>query len=450
MEYLPQGPRSNLRKSSDKWTLVCLVLFLIAGAEFVVRGPIRAVQSATGFNDFLAPYIQANAWTRGLDPYSPLTLLRLWPTGAAQFVFLPTEVEDGSLIARRGIPTAYPITALVLIAPLSRLPWRGAYALWLAINLALFVTMLYALVELAGFSYRSWQAILLVASTLALAPFHTGIVTANVALVVIELGVIAVWTARSRYDLLTATLLAISIGLKPQIGLCFFLYYLLRRRWNLVAITFAPLVIVAGLGLLRMRLSHTLWLSSYINDNRVLLQRGILANFTPINPLRFGLTNLQVVLYPVAGPDFANILAASLGIILLILWAFGMHRIRHQDNLELLGLSAIVVVSLLPIYHRFYDAALLVLPLCWLFVSFRTSRILAVLSILLMLPFLVPGGTILQTLQTGGSIPDTLANRWWWQMFVMPHEVWTLLLLAILLLYEMICGMPNRNKRSAM
>jgi hypothetical protein len=444
MEYLPQGPRSNLPKPGNKWTVVCLVLFLIAGAEFVVRGPIRAVQSATGFNDFLAPYIQANAWARGLDPYSPATLLRLWPTGAAQFVFLPIEVEDGSLIAKRGIPTAYPITALVLIAPLSRLPWRVAYALWLTINLALFATMLYALMALAGFSYRSWEAILLVAATLALAPFHTGIVTANVALVVIELGVIAVWTARSRYDLLTATLLAISIGLKPQIGLCFFLYYLVRRRWNLVGITFVLLIVVTGLGLLRMQLSHTLWLSSYINDNRVLLQRGTLANFTSINPLRFGLTNLQVVLYPVAGTlGLANILAASLGIILLTLWAFGMHRMHHHDELELLGLSAIVVISLLPIYHRFYDAALLVLPLGWLFVSFRMSRILAVLSILLMLPFLIPGGTILQTLQNGGSISDTLANRWWWQMFVMPHEVWMLLLLAILLLYEMISGITD-------
>src|SRR5579863_6192244 len=127
MEYSPQGPRSNLRKSSDKWTVVCLILFLIAAAEFAVRGPIRAVQSATGFNDFLAPYIQANAWTRGLDPYSPATLLRLWPAEAVQFVFLRTEVEDGSLIAKRGIPTAYPITALVLIAPISRLPWGVAY-----------------------------------------------------------------------------------------------------------------------------------------------------------------------------------------------------------------------------------------------------------------------------------------------------------------------------------
>ena len=450
MEYLPQGPRSNLYKPGKEWTFVCLVLFLIAGAEFVVRGPVRAVQSATGFNDFLAPYIQANAWTRGLDPYSPWTLLRLWPAGAAQFVFLPKEVEDGSLIAKRGIPTAYPITALVLIAPLSRLPWRVAYGLWLTINLALFVAMLYALIALTGVSYRSWEGVLLIASTLALAPFHTGIVTANVALVVIELGVIAVWTARSRYDLLTATLLAISIGLKPQIGLCFFLYYLLRRRWNVVGITFALLALVAGLGLLRMQLSHTLWLSSYINNNRVLLQRGILANFTPINPLRFGLTNLQVVLYPVAGLGLANILAASLGLILLTLWAVGMHRMRHHDNSDFLGISAIVVISLLPIYHRFYDAALLVLPLGWLFVSFRRSRTLAVLLILLMLPFLVPGGTILQTLQTSGSISDTIANRWWWQMFVMPHEVWTLLLLAILLLYEMICGMTGLKKKSAM
>src|SRR5271166_2418856 len=229
-EALPPG--AGIKSTSNKWTALCLALLLLAGTEFVLRGPVRAIQTATQFNDFLSPYIQADAWTRGLDPYSPQTLLRLWPEGAAHFLFLPKEVADGTLIAKRGIPTAYPITSLVLIAPLSWLPWRLAYALWLAINLGLFSVMLWALLALAGLSYREPAAILLVAVTLALAPFHTGIVTGNVALVAVELGVIAVWTARQGYDILTAALLAISTGLKPQIGLCFLLYYLARRRWR--------------------------------------------------------------------------------------------------------------------------------------------------------------------------------------------------------------------------
>src|ERR1700722_1432004 len=84
---------------NSKWTTVCLILLLLAMAEFLVRGPIRAVQTATHFNDFLSPYIQAKALVKGLDPYSPQVLLQLWPPQAPHFLFLPKEVANGTLVA---------------------------------------------------------------------------------------------------------------------------------------------------------------------------------------------------------------------------------------------------------------------------------------------------------------------------------------------------------------
>jgi hypothetical protein len=427
-----------MARTVDKWTALCFVLLLVAGAEFVVRGPVRAIRTATQFNDFLSPYIQANAWVHGLDPYSPETLLRLWPAGAPHFSFLAKEVANGSLIANRGIPTAYPVTSLVLIAPVSLLSWHLAYSLCLTANLALFLIMLWALVELAGFSWREPLAVLLVAATLALAPFHTGIVTANVALVAVELGVIAVLTGRKGYDTATAALLAVSVGLKPQIGLCFLLYYLSRRRWRVFGLTLAGLSLLAGLGLLRLGLGHTPWLGNYLNDNHILLETGILANFTPINPTRFGLINLQVVLYPmVESVNMANRLAVSIGALFLVVWGVGTWRRRVQGDFELLDLSAVAILSLLPIYHRFYDATLLVLPLCLAFSWFRKARLFGSLCLLLMLPFLIPGGTLLETMQASGHIPLRFASRWWWETIVMPHQVWMLFFLSILLLVEM-------------
>jgi hypothetical protein len=431
-----------------KRVVLCLVLLLAASAEFVVRGPVRAVQLAAQFNDFLAPYIQASAWVHGRDPYSPETLLRLWPEDAIHFSFLPREVADGSIIAKRGIPTGYPVTSLVLLTPFSLLSWTHAYALWLALNLFLFGVMLRALVGLAGVPYRDPSAILLVAATLALAPFHTGIVTGNVALVAVELGVIAVWTARKGYDVAAAVLLVVSAGLKPQVGICFLLYYLVRRRWRIVGPTLAGLVLITGTGLLRLQAGHTPWLQNYLNDNRVLLETGILANFTAINPTRFGLVNLQVVLYPLLGRvRAANGVAAVAGLLLLAAWLAGMRRTRARADLELLDLSAIAVVSLLPVYHRFYDAALLVLPLCWVFASFRRARSWGVLSLLLMLPFAIPGGTLLETMQASGRVSSTWANREWWQVIVMAHQVWMLLFLSILLLCEMIVGLARSAER---
>jgi hypothetical protein len=438
MQSFQEASPTNSRTVRGKWTAVCLLLLLVAGIEFTLRGPVRAVRSATQFNDFLSPYIQARAWAAGLDPYSPQVLLRLWPAEAAQYSFLPKEVANGSLVAKRGIPTAYPMTALVLIAPFSVPPWNFANALWLGINLALFSVMLRAMVALGGFSYREPAAILLVAATLALAPFHTGIVTRNVSLVAVELSVIAVWAVRGRHDMAAAVLLAVAAGLKPQIGLCFLLYYLVRRRWRLCGFALAILACLVGLGLLRMEVGHTQWFGNYLNDNRVLLETGVLGNFTRINPTRFGLVNLQVALYPLLGSvRLANGLAMSVGTGLLVVWLVLMERRNTDDNLELLDLGAIAVISVLPVYHRFYDATLLVLPLCWAFFSFGKARRFATLSLLLMLPFLVPGGTLLETMQGSGRIPFSLANRWWWEALIMPHEVWVLSFLSVLLLCEM-------------
>jgi hypothetical protein len=427
----------NSRIARDWRSLLCLALILAAGAEFVVRGPLRAVQSSTQFNDFLSPYIQADGWTRGLDPYNPQTLLRLWPAQAAHLQFVPREVADGSIIAKRGIPTAYPITSLVLVASLSWLPWNLAYGLWFAINLTLFGIMLSILVELAGFSYRDIRGGSLIAFILALAPFHTGFVTGNVALVAVELGVIAVWTARQRHDIATAVLLAVSAGLKPQIGLCFLLYYLVCRRWRIFAGAVALLALLTAVGVLRLGISHTPWFGNYLNDNHVLLESGILANFTPVNPMRFGLLNLQVILYSmVDSVGVANRLAELIGVVFLSAWLLIVLRRRSRQD-DFLDLSAIAVMSLLPVYHRFYDAVLLVLPLCWVVASYRKARLPAILALSLMVPFLIPGGTILQTMQNNGRIPSTLSERWWWDTIVMPHEIWALLFLGLVLLYGM-------------
>jgi hypothetical protein len=405
-------------------------------AEFLARGPIRAIRTARQFNDFLAPYIQARALLKALDPYSPQVLLQLWPPQAAHFLFLPKEVANGMLVANRGIPTAYPITTLVLLSPFSLCSWNIAYAFWLTATLTLFALMLYALIDLSRFSRRDPPAILLVAFILALAPIHTGIVTANVTLMAVELSVIAIWTGRRGNEIATAVLLALAAGLKPQIGLCFLLYYLLRRRWRIFGIALALLIGIAAAGLLRLDLGHTSWLANYLSDSRILLETGVLGNFTAINPTRFGLVNLQVALYPLFGRvDLTNVVAWAIGALLLAAWLAAFQK--RNSNCELLDLSALAVISLLPVYHRFYDATLLVLPVWWALTAYQKTRGFAVLCLLLMLPFLIPGGTLLETVESSGRIPQALIHRWWWESLIMAHEAWFLLALGILLIYQM-------------
>jgi hypothetical protein len=214
----------------------------------------------------------------------------------------------------------------------------------------------------------------------------------------------------------------------------------LRRRWRLLFWTLTLIAAVAAVGILRLELSRTSWVSNYIEDNHVLLTTGVLGSFTPINPMRFGLINLQVPFYTLLGSaHLADISAAAISAALLLIWlVIVWERTDKEDSFALLDIGTIAVISLFPVYHRFYDAVLLVLPLSWTFVPrVGKYRIIKVLCLLSMIPFLIPGGTLLETMQEGGHIPTTLTRHWWWDALVMPHQVWMLLILALLLMYQM-------------
>jgi len=104
----------------------------------------------------------------------------------------------------------------------------------------------------------------------------------------------------------------------------------------------------------------------------------------------------------------------------------------------LLPMSTLAVLSLLPLYHRLYDAFLLIFPLCWSLREFSgPRRKFARGAFLLMLPFLVPGGSALGQLQLSGKIPQAVVQSWYWTSIVMPHQIWFLLLLSLLLLWSM-------------
>jgi hypothetical protein len=424
--------------------VVLAILIVLAGAEFVWRGPARALRAEAGFNDFLSPYVQSQAWVRGSDPYSPESLVRLWPPGATRFQFLAKELADGSLTAKRGIPTAYPLSCFVLLSPVALLPWPVANLAWVLINVSLFFAMLWALASYTGLSRDRTSTLAFIAGSLALAPFHTGISDGNPAVIATELSILALWMAETDREIATGVLLALSLGLKPQISLCFWVYFLLRRRWRALAAAAAIFCLAMAIGMLRLHYSHVAWLPNYVADNQALLSRGILGDFRPLNPTRFGLLNTQLVLYPLVGTArLANALAFTMGAILLVVWAWYAGRPGSQTNL--LQLSTLAVISLLPVYHRFHDAVLLVMPLCWYSASFRSTRLYSKFGLLLFVPFLAPGGSLLETLRDTGRIPSSIAANWFWNEFVMPHAVWCLLFLAVLLLWEMRrpLGSPN-------
>jgi hypothetical protein len=412
------------------------ILVLLAGAEFSLRGPLRFARNGD-FNDFISPYIQSKAWLEGADPYSPANLVRLWPAGAQRFDFLSRDLADGTLVLKRGIPTAYPLTAFALLTPVAVLPWPAAHLVWLVITLLAYAITVLSVRSLADLPWSTPRTYMFLALALALAPVHTGLATGSMVIVAVAASVAAIWAGEHQHNALAGVLLAVAIGLKPQIGLPFLLYCLLRRRWRMAVIAFSGVAVVFALAVIRLTISGTPWLQNYLYDNRVLFASGSLGDFTEHGPLRFGLINLQVVTYAILGDrDLANLAAFAVAGIMGLAWLFLFSRRSHQPD-ALLHLSTIAVLSLLPVYHRLYDASLLILPLAWSFTALagRMAR-LAHVSLLLIAVFLVPAGSALEQLQRTGHFA-AIQGLWWWNAIVMPHQVWALFLLGLVLLQAM-------------
>jgi hypothetical protein len=418
------------------WSAVLGILVLLAGTEFLWRGPVRFAKNGD-FNDFISPYIQSNAWMEGADPYSPANLVRLWPNGVERFDFLARDLAKGTLVLDRGIPTAYPLTAFLLITPVAVLPWRVAHLVWLVITLLAYVVAVMSVRSLADLPWGAPRTYIFLALALALAPFHTGLATGSLVIVAAAASVAAMWATEHQHNALAGVLLALAVGLKPQIGLPFLAYCLLRRRWRIAVIASAGVAAVFALAVVRLTISGTPWIQNYVSDNRVLFASGSLGDFTEHGPLRFGLINLQVVTYSFLGDrDLANVAALVVAGIMGLAWLYLLSRRPHQSD-ALLHLSTIAVLSLLPVYHRFYDASLLILPLAWSLtaLSGRTAQV-ARGSLLLIAVFLVPGGSALEQLQRTGHFA-AVQHFWWWNAFVMPHQVWALFLLGLVLLQAM-------------
>ena len=94
------------------------------------------------------------------------------------------------------------------------------------------------------------------------------------------------------------------------------------------------------------------------------------------------------------------------------------------------------MISLSAIYHRFYDATLLLAPLAWSLASWNGKhKAPARIVFLFVMPFLIPGAVALQETARARDWLATLNGAWWWNTLVLPHQVWAIALLAICLVY---------------
>ncbi len=395
--------------------LLALITLLML-ADFVFRGVVPAF--ASGTNDFSDPYVGAWLWRHGQNPYD---------------VALVNATARRLTQSTLPVVPIYPPTAYVLVTPFTLLPWRWANAAWVLLSVIAVGTAAWTLVRIGEFPPGSDKIWLIIAFVFAFGPFHTGIHVANAAPIAIGCSLLAVYFATREHDAAAGILIALATGLKPQLGLWIFVFYLLRRRWQLVGACALCGLVLAVTAIVRIPLSLPALVANYREDLHYWFGPGGQNDFTTANSFRLPLVNLQVVFYPLLHSTFsANFLAHAIAIAGMVVWAnFVFHgRVRSEP----LAISSLLALSFLSVYHRVNDAGILTLALCWVWGTvdqdLRWTRRAALGLLLLML---VPGQGVLTRLQSHLTLQ--VAHSWWWNLVIAPYFVWALLALSVVLLY---------------
>jgi hypothetical protein len=170
----------------------------------------------------------------------------------------------------------------------------------------------------------------------------------------------------------------LSLAVKPQIGGLIVLYLLLQRihwRYALLALAGAlALLLSAGL-ILSQRPRSADWLSTLRANLSATLSPGGSADPRPANQQAIGDINLQALtsIFFTDARRF-NPIAYSIFAVLLATWIAAVLRANAGPDIHLLALGALSILSLTPVYHRFYDTRLLLLTIPAVVLIFQKRR----------------------------------------------------------------------------
>ena len=391
--------------------LIIFGFIIYACSKSLIIAPIKASGSSA---DFAPIYSSASAWVKGINPYLQ-------------------ELSKG-----KNFPSVYPLNTFILISPLTVVSWPYAKVIWMVINIVVLIALLASMVILAGFPLTSYEALLLIISSLALTPIQSCIVMGQPTIIAIAFGIWSIWLSRYKYDIFSGILLAFGLSLKIHCAIPFMIYYVFRRRWNILAISTCVMVVIFTIGVLRLGLNDFSWLLSWQENLKSSFLPGGINDPSGANPIRYELLNLHFPL-AILIKDQTIVNAIVIIITSIALLIFGkLTKLTYNFYDDILLLSALSIISLLSTYHRGYDAAILIIPITLIIVMLNNEyRHYIRLIVLTIIPFYIYGLGTLVKMARNGIIPSKFVGTWYWNILI-THRVWSLLILSSILIYLMI------------
>jgi Glycosyltransferase family 87 len=398
-----------------------LVLF-ISSLVLLAAGGARVIHSS---NDFVPVYTGARCLLHGCNPYDTTQLEQQFFQGGGRRGELPSWQID--------VPV-YPPSTFLVLSPLALLQFPFARLLWFLLNGCLFVTAAGLIHSICPPSHR-WLATILVSFFLVTAAIL--LVLAQPAVLAIALLVIGSYLfLRGRLLGLGAGLFMLSLAVKPQIGGFIVLYFLAQRiYWRYAAVALAgaaAILLCAGL-ILGHHPRSAGWASTLRANLSATLSPGGSADPRPANHQAVGDENLQT-LTSIFFDDARRFNAVAYAVFLALLAAGILAARKTNAGLErhFLVLGTLSVLTLTPVYHRFYDTRLLLLSIPAVVIVFEKRRLLGALIAVL---------TVLATVSVQYRVQNYLLQHGQWQNILANKFLFILLLrqqnLELLLLFSL-------------
>lgn len=409
------GPsRPELGKAGEGPAWWAWVLLVLAAGLMLWRGSWRALGGGES-SDFSLMYQSTVAFNHGVSPYDPSAMELLWAASGG-----PVEEPQLAPMERGAGLFVYPPTTFVVLAPLGVLPWPWAKAVWMGLNTVLLAWSVRTLGGLAGVTGTRWAVFS--AMALAMAPGHTAIYVGQLCVVVFAMIVRAVSLGAAGRCVGAGVMLGLACALKPQLAVPFVVYEVARRRWTTVAMAAVVVAALAGAAVTRLEQSGVPWLEQF-RANVALLTTSDNGDSSQRNVLAYQLVNLQAWLHTFSD-DRALVWRWSCAVLGVMALAFaGVDRFRVERAPEFVSRSLVACLTILAVYHRAYDAVVLLLPLAWVFSAGAVSAGRASRWVVLGASacFLLPGASLLAAVK--GRLPEAVTGSVLWTTAILPHAV---------------------------
>jgi hypothetical protein len=407
------------------WWLVVVVA--IAASSLLVHGVWQATSIHRGSGDLTTVFAASRAWLRGEDPYDMRQLLRQWD--AAGGIGVAPEPHRA--------PSVYPPSTFVVMAPLATLTWPQARVVWTVLDVAMVLAIVLAVPALSRVPWSDARAPALAAGIFLLGAFRAGLRVGQPAVVGCALVVCSALASQRRLDRTAGVMLALACALKPPLAAPFVAYHALRRRWRLVTTAGVLAAAIMLLGVIRLQAADVTWLDGLRRNLSAAAAPGATNDPTPWNPARFQLVNLHVLLHTVIDSrEMVGLLVTVLTALGAIAFARLVWRRPAGDDhgSELAELAFVASWALLPVYHRFYDAGVLVFVLAWCAAAWpRQTARHARVAVVLVISFVISPLWLARVLPRPEAPPYRYVPGI--EQLVLPMQVWTLVLLCVLLLH---------------